>query len=69
MHRAMREGGVGLDDDVVLGTLLNGVGRVESDEPADLVDHGLRLARPEEAVECPHSALCGVRRSLLPPVN
>ena len=47
----MREGRVSLDDDVVLGTLLNRVGRVESDEPADLVDHGLRLARRQEAVE------------------
>src|SRR5829696_2239095 len=48
---AVGEGGIGLDDDVVLGALPNGVGRVESDEPADLVDHGLRLACREEAVE------------------
>src|SRR5215212_2865639 len=48
---AVSEGGVRLDDDVVLGALPNGGGRVESDEPADLVDHGLRLARREEAVE------------------
>jgi hypothetical protein len=32
----VRERGVSLDDNVVLGTLLNGVGRVESNEPTDL---------------------------------